>query len=124
MFFQPIFFIGIQTYSTTYPEESITNGTALQITTDNGVTWETVGYFTGSPDCTIAGIHKDNVNGVRLYVEKASNTKFCVNELILYYTIEKPVCNVIKAVYKKVDGVWTAWTDMLTLFEHGNTFTS
>lgn len=124
MFYQPIFFIGLQTESITYPEECISDGTVLQITTDNGTTWETVGHFTGEASCTIVGVHKEGVNGIRIYVETPSNKKFCVNEIIMYYTIEKPVCNVIKAVYKKVDGVWTPWTDMLTLFEHGDTFTS
>ena len=124
MFYQPIFFIGLQTESITYPEECISDGTVLQITTDNGTTWETVGHFNGQASCTVVGIHREGVNGVRIYVETPSNKKFCVNEVIMYYTITKPVCNVIKAVYKKVDGVWTLWTDMLSLFEHSDTFTS
>mgnify|MGYP003289122331 CR=1 FL=1 len=122
MFHQPIFFIGVQTESITYPDECITRGSVLQVTTDGGTTWETVGRFTGEPSCTIAGVHKENTNGFRIYVEEASNTKFCVNEIIMYYTVEKPVCNVIKAVYKKVNGVWTLHTDMLSLFEHGTAF--
>ena len=124
MFFQPIFFIGLQVESITHPEECITSGTVLQVTTDNGVTWETVSRFTGEPSCTLVGIHKDNVNGIRIYVDEPSNTKLCVNEIIMYYTIEKPVCEIVKAAYKKVNGTWVQWTDMLTLFEQGNTLTS
>lgn len=124
MFYQPIFFIGLQAESVTYPEECITSGSVLQITYDDGATWETVGRFSGEPSCTIVGVHAENVNGIRIYVEKPSDNKFCVNELIMYYTIEKPVCDTVKAVYKKVDGVWTLWTDMLTLFEHATAFTS
>lgn len=124
MFHQPVFFIGIQAESITHPEECISSGSVLQVTYDNGATWNTVGRFTGEASCTIVGIHKENVSGIRIYVEEASNTKFCVNELIMYYTVEKPVCNTVKAVYKKVDGVWTVWTDLLTLFEHAEAFTS
>lgn len=124
MFYQPIFFIGLQAESITYPEECITSGSVLQVTYDDGATWETVGRFTGEASCTIVGVHKENVNGVRIYVEEASSTKFCVNEIIMYYTNEKPVCDTIKAVYKKVDGTWTLWTDMLTLFDHATAFTS
>lgn len=120
MFHQPIFLIGVQAESITYPDECITDGTVLQVTYDNGTTWQTVSRFTGKPSCTITGLHKDNVCGIRVYVETPSNKKLCVNEFIMYYMIERPVCNIIKAVYKKVDGEWVMWTDMLTLFEHTN----
>lgn len=123
MFFRPVFFIAIQTYSTTHPEESITDGSVLQLSYDNGATWETVGRFTGESICVIAGIHKENVTGYRIYVEKPSNTKLCVNEVTAYYTIDKPVCDVVKLVYKKVNGTWVEWNDMLTLL-NSDTFTA
>ena len=123
MFYQPIFFIGLQTESITHPDECISSGSILQVTYDDGTTWETVGRFTGESSCTIVGIHKENVTGVRIYVEEASDTKLCVNEIIMYYTIDKPICEVVKGVYKKVDGAWVEWKDMLSLFDYKNTFT-
>lgn len=123
MFYQPIFFIGLQTESITYPDECISSGSVLQVTYDDGTTWETVGRFTGESSCTIVGIHKENVTGVRIYVEEASGTKLCVNEIIMYYTITKPICEIVKGVYKKVDGAWVEWKDMLSLFDYKNTFT-
>lgn len=117
MFHQPIFFIALQVESIVNPSECLSDKNIFQITRDNGVTWETVARFTGQPSCTIAGVHKENVNGVRIYAEEDSDTKLSINEIMFYHTIERPVCNVIKAVYKKIDGNWVEMTDMLSLFE-------
>ena len=123
-FYQPVFFIGVEAETFTYPDECFSEYTLLQITTDGGQTWETVGQFDGLPSCTIAGANRENVNGVRFYTSQTSDKPLCINELIMYFSIVKPVCDTIKAVYKKVDGQWVLWTDMLTLFDSGKHFTS
>ena len=124
LFYQPVFFIGVEAESFTFPLECFSSNTALQITTDGGQTWQTVGKFNGEPSCTVVGIHKDGVNGIRFYAETSSNMPLCINELIMYFSMQRPVCNAIKAVYKKINGAWVVWTDMLTLFDSGKIFTT
>ncbi len=126
-FSRPVTFNGLIAQTLTNTGDCISSGTVLQVTTDNGTNWVTVGQFTGNATCSFSDLNQTNVNAIRIYVETASSQWLCVNEITLDY--EEPISSspvlylktnraysIYSMVYKKVSGAWELQSDLESIF--------
>lgn len=109
-----ITFNGIRVLTTTNTGDCVSSGTVLQ-TSDDGTTWNTVGNFTGDPDCRFSNLNISRIKYIRIYAETASSKWLCINEVTIDYEEYYGYLDIhnnngswdrIKNVYKKYDTGW------------------
>ena len=111
-FDRPITFNGLTALTLNNTGDCISSGTVLQTSSD-GVSWNTVGNFTGEASCSFLNLNIINTKYVRIYVETTSNKWLCVNEITLDY-IEEPMFYIkqsdnwchVSVIYKKINAKW------------------
>lgn len=122
-FSKPVLFNGLTAITANNTGDCISSGTILQ-TSEDGNTWNNVGYFTGQPECVFSDLNISNVSYVRIYVETTSNKWLCVNEITLDYVDVNGVYikssgswQLATAIYKKIDGTWVEQNDLDGIFD-------
>lgn len=101
----------------------------LQISSDGGTNWTTIGTFTGSTTCDFTNLTATNINAIRIYANSDIDNWLVLNEITMEYTLHSTPLNyqysyTIKTVtedqtivivfgdskqlYVKINGTWTA----------------
>lgn len=93
--------------------DCVSSGSVLQ-TSKDGITWDTIGNFTGAADCSFTDLNIQQIKYVRIYAETESSKWLCINEVTMDYEEYYGYLDInlsgtwtqIKAVYKKDSTGW------------------